>query len=277
MKQKGFTLIELLVVIAVIAILMSIVVPSLRKAKKITRLMLCANNQHQTLLGIFSYASSNDDALPPHPAERVDGSFSVMNYLNYHQGIEAARNAKNQGTHFYLGEYLPEVDMFICPLGRTRDYSELQRHYVDYMNSGEGTLTSYNLYWGGIQFSTAQGYDFEGPRGKGDNKRIAGLLISDSVFKWPGADNDWWLAHKPDKGNGQYQVYNRDPKFGNFCATFWIYNPDLLQMPGNGELSTEMAEMKMNAGYLDGSVRRYGGNQVRWTPDRMFYVPEIWR
>ena len=97
MKKNGFTLIELLVVIAIIALLMSIVTPALRKAKQAARLMLCANNQHQTLLGVFSYSSSHDGALPPHPAERIDGSFSVVNYLNYHQGTGAVQNAKYQG------------------------------------------------------------------------------------------------------------------------------------------------------------------------------------
>ncbi len=278
MKKNGFTLIELLVVIAIIALLMSIVTPALRKAKHAARLMLCANNQHQTLLGVFSYSSSHDGALPPHPAERIDGSFSVVNYLNYHQGTGAVQNAKYQGMYYYLGSYLPRVDVFICPLGRSRDYSELQRQYVDYkQTSGEGTLTSYNLYWGGIQFTTSDGLKFTGPRGKSDSKTASALLVSDSIFKWPGAPNDWWLAHQPAKGSGQFQDYNWDPRFGNYCATFWIYNPNASLMPAGGQLPAEMAEMKFNAGYMDGSVRRYGGEEVKWTPDRMYYIPETWR
>ncbi|HML75198.1 MAG TPA: hypothetical protein PKB02_11975, partial [Anaerohalosphaeraceae bacterium] len=86
-----------------------------------------------------------------------------------------------------------------------------------------------------------------------------------------------WLAHQPAKGTGQYQDYKWDPRFGNYCATFWIYNPDVSMMPAGGQLPAEMAEMNLNAGYMDGSVRRYGGDEVKWTPDRMYYVPEIWR
>ncbi|MEN6306255.1 MAG: prepilin-type N-terminal cleavage/methylation domain-containing protein [Anaerohalosphaeraceae bacterium] len=277
MKKHGFTLIELLVVIAIIALLMAIITPALRKAKESARLMLCANNQHQTLVGVFSYSSSNDGSLPPHPAERIDGSFSVVNYLNYHQGTTAVQNAKHQGMYYYLGDYLPSVEVFICPLGRSKDYTELQRQYYDYKTSGEGTLTSYNLYWGGITFTTSEGLKFTGPRGKSDNKKTAALLVSDSIFKWPAAPNDWWLAHQPAKGTGQFQDYNRDPVFGNYCATFWIYNPDASRMPASGALPLEMAEMKMNAGYTDGSVRRYGGDEVHWTADKMYYVPKVWR
>ncbi len=276
MNRKGFTLIELLVVIAIIALLMSVIVPSLKKAKDAAKLMLCANNQHQTLSGVFAYAADNNGAYPPHPAERIDGSFSVVNYINYHQGAGAAQNAKNQGTYYYLGSYLPTVDVFVCPLGRAKGNSELQRQYVNYKDSGEGTLTSYNLFWGGIKFSLSDGRTFEGNRGKG-GKLTANLLVSDSVFNWPGAVNDWWLAHKPSKGSGQFQDYDRDPTFGNYCAEFWIYNPDVSRMPTTGELSAEIAELKMNAGYTDGSVIRYTGSEVVWTIDKMHYIPTKWR
>ena len=92
--------------------------------------------------GVLAYAADNQSVLPPHPAERINGTFSVANYLNYHQGV--AGWAKNEGTYYYLGSYLPLVDTFMCPLGRTRDYAELQYQYENYKDSGEGTNCSYN-------------------------------------------------------------------------------------------------------------------------------------
>jgi prepilin-type N-terminal cleavage/methylation domain-containing protein/prepilin-type processing-associated H-X9-DG protein len=47
-KSKGFTLIELLVVIAIIALLLSIVMPALQKAKEAARRVICSN-QMKTL------------------------------------------------------------------------------------------------------------------------------------------------------------------------------------------------------------------------------------
>jgi len=59
----GFTLIELLVVISIIAMLMSILLPSLGKAKEAARRVACASNLRQLTLAWTMYAMENDDQL----------------------------------------------------------------------------------------------------------------------------------------------------------------------------------------------------------------------
>ena len=51
-NNKGFTLIELLVVIAIIAVLMGILMPSLRKSKEQTRKISCRSNMKQIAIAI---------------------------------------------------------------------------------------------------------------------------------------------------------------------------------------------------------------------------------
>jgi prepilin-type N-terminal cleavage/methylation domain-containing protein/prepilin-type processing-associated H-X9-DG protein len=81
--KKGFTLIELLVVIAIIALLLAILIPSLKAAKEIASGAVCLSNQKQLSLAWVSYAENNKSML-------VGGS-------NYYQG--------SNGTPYRWVEY----------------------------------------------------------------------------------------------------------------------------------------------------------------------------
>ncbi len=62
-RKKGFTLIELLVVIAIIALLTSIMMPALGKAKEQAQAVICRSNLKQWGLIFALYAQDNDDSL----------------------------------------------------------------------------------------------------------------------------------------------------------------------------------------------------------------------
>ncbi len=71
-KRKGFTLIELLVVIAIIAILLAIMMPSLKKARNQAVSAMCQSNLKQWGTILTLYTDDNEGYLPE---DRIKGAW----------------------------------------------------------------------------------------------------------------------------------------------------------------------------------------------------------
>jgi prepilin-type N-terminal cleavage/methylation domain-containing protein/prepilin-type processing-associated H-X9-DG protein len=75
---KGFTLIELLVVISIIALLLSVLMPALSKAKEHARKVVCGSNLKQVILALKMYAAENEGfTVPKRNAQTSMGPFPM--------------------------------------------------------------------------------------------------------------------------------------------------------------------------------------------------------
>ena len=113
-RQAGFTLVELLVVIGIIALLISILLPSLNRAREAAKRTQCLSNLRQAHQMFYMYAQQNKDQVP------LGNSSDVMQY-NY--AIWRTGKGEYQGYGLlHQAGFMADPRAFYCPSDISADY-----------------------------------------------------------------------------------------------------------------------------------------------------------
>ena len=89
--RRGFTLIELLVVIFIIALLVSLLLPAVQKAREAALNTQCQNNMRQIGIALLNYENANTVFPPGQVASLFDGDLLTSVGFRYAHATEATR------------------------------------------------------------------------------------------------------------------------------------------------------------------------------------------
>ncbi len=241
-RRRAFTLIELLVVISIIALLISILLPALRKARDASQLTICGTHHRQIVDSVTSYAVDHDGWYPVTIQGRTNAAKTSVTYVppvfvNY-WADNPTNNLNGGSIGRQLGYYLPSPEVLRCPLtpGNVRDFKTaylLQTSPIVHNMAG-----GYFMTWGFPL--TGNGY----PAFPQRMQDVMGLMTADYMAYGMNSLINWECSHPLKNSIG-------------FASAVW---PRYVGQAGGPNEQPQGIEL--NGSFSDGHVVRYRSEEA---------------
>jgi prepilin-type N-terminal cleavage/methylation domain-containing protein/prepilin-type processing-associated H-X9-DG protein len=238
--HKGFTLIELLVVIAIIAILASMLLPALARAKSQAQGMKCLSNMKQLITGAILYADDSGGLWFPNQPQQDPGTMPQVDWVTAEMDWGSA--TINGG--YVATNWLLEITQPGSPLAQTSGYYSLFTPYLKSpflykcpadpsMVQGAGPRTrsySANQAVGTCWSAKATGWN-TGNNGPVTGQWLSGSIDDNQKYGFTYQKSSQMLHPPPSKlfvfvdehpdsiNDGQLAVQIANPIFGDFIDT----------------------------------------------------------
>jgi prepilin-type N-terminal cleavage/methylation domain-containing protein len=127
--SAGFTLVELLIVIGIIAVLVSILLPSLSRARQAAVMVKSLSNLRQLGLGLEMYKNENKGAFPVAAWPSVPGA-ARMRWADY------------------LYPLIRNTEVFMSPALDSVERARMRKPFAHTCDPATGATLATTLYWG---------------------------------------------------------------------------------------------------------------------------------